>query len=50
MKISTIAFALRFAATVVRFAPAAATQAQGVGPSVCQDVWDPNLFQIAARL
>jgi hypothetical protein len=32
-------FALRFAATAVLFAPTA-TQAQGIGQSICKDVWD----------
>jgi hypothetical protein len=40
MKSSIRTFALRFAATVALFAPAAAAQAQGVGHSVCKNVWD----------
>jgi hypothetical protein len=33
-------FALRFGATVILFAPAAVAQAQGIGHSICRDVWD----------
>jgi hypothetical protein len=33
-------FALRFAATAILFAPAATVQAQGIGQSICRDVWD----------
>src|SRR5712691_2617022 len=41
MKRSSIGiFVLRFTATAVLFAPAAAAQAQGIGQSVCRDVWD----------
>jgi hypothetical protein len=32
--------ALRFAATVVLFAPVAAAQAHSVDRSICRDVWD----------
>jgi hypothetical protein len=40
MKGSFVTFALRFAAAIVLFAPAAAVEAQDVGHSVCRDVWD----------
>jgi hypothetical protein len=40
MKSSIGRFALRFAATALLFAPAATGQAQGIGQSVCRDVWD----------
>src|SRR6266852_2970419 len=40
MQSSIGTFALRLAATVVLFAPAAAAQAQGIGQSICRDVWD----------
>ena len=39
MKSSFRSFTLRFAATVILFAPAA-VQAQGIDQSVCRDVWD----------
>jgi hypothetical protein len=42
MKSSIGTFALRFAATVVLFAPAAAAQAPGIGQTICQDVWDAD--------
>lgn len=32
--------ALRFAATVILFAPTVAALGQGVGHSICRDVWD----------
>jgi hypothetical protein len=40
MQSSIGTFALRLAATVVLFAPAVAAQAQGIGQSICRDVWD----------
>jgi len=40
MESSFRVFVLRFAATAVLFAPAAAAQALGIGQSVCRDVWD----------
>jgi len=40
MKSSIGTFALRFAATAILFAPPAAAQAQGIGQSICRDVWD----------
>jgi hypothetical protein len=40
MKSSFGTFVLRFAATAVLFAPAAAAQTPGVGQSVCRQVWD----------
>jgi len=43
MKRSSIGiFVLRFTATAVLFAPAAAAQAQGIGQSVCRDVLVPG--------
>jgi hypothetical protein len=33
-------FALRFAATAFLFVSAADAQAQGIGQSICRDVWD----------
>jgi hypothetical protein len=36
----SIGTALSFAAVVLLFAPAATTQAQGRGQSICRDVWD----------
>jgi hypothetical protein len=40
MKSMIRTFALRLLAPVVLLAPAAAAQAQGVGHSICRDVWD----------
>jgi hypothetical protein len=42
MKGSIGTFALRFAVTVVLFAPAASAQAPGIGQSVCRDVLVPG--------
>jgi len=45
MKGSIGTFALRLAAMVLLFAPAADAQAQGIGQTICHDVWDANLFK-----
>ena len=39
MKSSVGTLALRFAATVVLFAPAVTAQAQGYGQTICRKVW-----------
>jgi hypothetical protein len=45
MKSGIGTFTLRFAAMAVLFVPAVAAQAQGIGQSICQDVWDAKLFK-----
>jgi hypothetical protein len=44
MKSSIGTLALRFAATVVLFAPTVTAQAQGIGQTICRNVWVPPPF------